>query len=78
MSGYQDSLYRHFYDEVVKCDTVAEGNLKLKEFDGTLNLVKADDNGHFNIIKGDSIVASYRSDGLSYVKPTPPVREKKV
>jgi len=65
MNSYQQSLYRHFMDNVIFCSD-NEGNEKLKEFDATLSLKKVDQNGNFDVVKGDKLVAKFRSTGLEF------------
>ena len=65
MNSYQQSLYRHFMDNVVS-EKEVDGRLKLKEFDTNLELVKVDNNGNYDIAKNEKVIARYRSEGLIF------------
>jgi hypothetical protein len=68
MNSYQQSLYRHFMDNVILLDQY-EGRDKLQEFDPNLDLKKIDKNGNYDVVRVDDtnkVIARYRSTGLEF------------
>ena len=69
MNSYQQSLYRHFMDNVVTQETVSASLSELQNFDGMLELKKIDKNGNYDIVRRDDankVIARYRSTGLEF------------